>query len=73
MHLRHWFAEHLVLGCFPDVYLDGVPVTDKPADLAEFTTMDIGAIEFHTTATLPVQFNHTSTLCGALRVWSRER
>jgi len=59
--------------CYPDVYLDGVLVTDTPADLSQYSTMDIGAIEFHTTATLPIQFNHSSSLCGALLLWSRER
>jgi hypothetical protein len=68
--------------CFPDVYLDGVSLapatataTSSPTvDLTRFLTPEIGAVEFYAGgASLPIQFNHTSSGCGALLLWSREK
>jgi hypothetical protein len=68
--------------CYPDVYLDGISLAPAAAtatsspkvDLTRFLTPEIGAVEFYAGgASLPVQFNHTSSGCGALLLWSREK
>ena len=53
----------------------GTAPRNTPAtnDLSEFLTKQIAAIEFHTTATAPPQFNRTSSGCGVLLLWTRER
>jgi hypothetical protein len=71
--------------CFTDVYLDGVALAPLPdpdpklksivaVNLSQFVATDLAAIEFYPGgASLPVQFNHTSSGCGALLLWTRER
>jgi hypothetical protein len=68
--------------CYPDVYLDGVALAPASAsasasvavNIGQFLTTELGAVEFYAGgATLPVQFNHTSSGCGALLLWTREK
>jgi len=68
--------------CYPDILLDGVrlsPAADAQnpnfagVDLNQFSVMDIGAVEFYNTASIPMQFNATASGCGALLLWTRER
>jgi hypothetical protein len=68
--------------CYPDVYLDGVflaplgvpGASAKAVDLRQFPPTDLAAAEFYPGgATLPVQFNHTASGCGALALWTREK
>jgi hypothetical protein len=70
------------VSCYPDVYLDGVllaPLPDpvkpiKAVDLTQFPPTELGGMEFYPGgASLPVQFNHTASGCGALLLWSREK
>jgi hypothetical protein len=42
-------------------------------DLNDYLPKNLAAIEYHTTATVPAQFNRTSSGCGVLLLWSRER
>lgn len=69
--------------CYPDVYLDGVPLSKQQdpqvkkivaVDLHQFSVATLGGIEFYAGgATLPIQLNHTASGCGALLLWTRER
>jgi hypothetical protein len=71
--------------CYPDVYLDGVQMVKLPdpqpkyskivsVDLAQFSATQLGAVEFYPGgASLPIQFNHTASGCGALLLWTREK
>ncbi len=65
--------------CYPDVYLDGVPVYGGAGggerfDLARWSTRDFAGIEFYAGGgSVPLQFNRTSTGCGVLVLWTRER
>jgi hypothetical protein len=71
------------LQCYPDVYLDGVQLAKLPdpqfhsvvaVDITQFTSTEVSAIEFYPGgASLPVQFSHTSSGCGALLLWTREK
>ena len=56
-----------------DIRTVGSGNTGATNDLSEFLTKEIAAIEFHTTATVPPQFNRTSSGCGVLLLWSREQ
>jgi hypothetical protein len=54
----------------------GSPRTDAtlPFNLNEFDVSTLGAVEFYSTTDLaPIEFSHTSTRCGALLLWTRER
>jgi hypothetical protein len=42
-------------------------------DLAEILPINLAAIEFYTTATVPPEFNRMGSGCGALLLWTRER
>jgi hypothetical protein len=78
-------ASRINGGCFPDVYLDGVPLVKLPdpqpkyskivaVDLGQFPPTQLGAIEFYPGgATLPIELNHTASGCGALLLWTREK
>jgi hypothetical protein len=71
----------------PQVYLDGVPLAPpmaspssrpnnaaQPFDLSQFNVSELGAIEWYPdNSRTPVEFAHTSTRCGALLLWTRER
>ena len=65
--------------CYPDVYLDGVPVYGGAGggerfDLARWGTRDFAGVEFYAgAASVPVRFNRTSAGCGVLVLWTRER
>jgi hypothetical protein len=67
--------------CYPDVYLDGVPLAPASPTARSgakvslsFPTTEIGAVEFFAGgATLPAEFSHSSSGCGALLLWTRER
>jgi hypothetical protein len=69
--------------CYPDVYLDGVRVTPLPdpqnsaliaVDITQFVSSEVTAMEFYPGgASLPVQFSRTSSGCGALALWTREK
>lgn len=63
-------------GANPAVYLDGSPLSNgrEPPNLAEIKLTDIAAVEYYAnTATAPPEFNRTSSGCGALVLWSREK
>jgi hypothetical protein len=71
----------------PQVYLDGValaaplaPPSSRPDlvapafDLSQFNATELGAIEWYPeNSRLPMEFAHTTTRCGALLLWTRER
>jgi hypothetical protein len=61
--------------CYPDVYLNGSQLggTGRPVNLAEFSTVDFSAIEFHNPAEAPARYSGTGSGCGVLLLWSRER
>ena len=67
-------------GCRPDIYLDGLLVAMNVAgrqvgqpDLSIYKVRELAGVEFHTAATLPIQYSRPGGGCGALLLWSRER
>jgi hypothetical protein len=59
----------------PRVLLDGVLISNSggPVNLDDFDLTTLAGIEYYpTTGTGPVEFNTTSTSCGALLLWSRQ-
>lgn len=55
--------------CYPDVYLDGVPVAH---DLSDTSISTLAGVEFYGSgAVMPIQFNRTASGCGALLLWTR--
>jgi hypothetical protein len=65
--------------CPVTLYLDGVLVYDSsrgesPPDMRTFDQRDIAAVEYYAGgATTPSKFNQTSSGCGVLLLWTRER
>lgn len=67
--------------CPVTVYLDGVRIydsaidpPDQMPDLSRYNTREYAAVEFYAGgASLPVRFNATSSGCGVLLLWTRER
>jgi hypothetical protein len=61
--------------CPIDVYLDGMLMSagKDVADLKEFLPTTLAAIEYHSTATIPMEFSRPGGGCGVLLLWSRER
>jgi len=52
----------------------GGDTRDIPIDLSQFQVSDLGAVEYYPdNATMPAQFGRTSSGCGALMLWTRER
>ncbi|MFI5228805.1 MAG: carboxypeptidase-like regulatory domain-containing protein [Gemmatimonadales bacterium] len=52
----------------------GQAVAIPPFDLSEFNVSDLAGIEYYPDGTqLPEEFDHTSTRCGALLLWTREK
>jgi hypothetical protein len=62
-------------GCYPDIYIDGSPIgAPKGAtEISIFQTTDFSAIEYHTGANVPPQFNRASNMCGVLLLWRKTR
>ncbi len=67
--------------CPVTMYLDGVLVFDSShddprqmPDLSRYNTRDYAAVEFYAGgASTPIKFNATSSGCGVLLLWTRER
>jgi hypothetical protein len=67
--------------CPVAMYLDGVLVFDmshddasQMPDLSRYNTRDYAAVEFYAGgASTPVKYNATSSGCGVLLLWTRER
>lgn len=59
--------------CSPAYFVDGAPVEVK-LDQVPFPVpvSDIRAIEIYTAATVPFEFQRTTSLCGAIVVWTKE-
>ncbi len=62
----------------PSVWLDGALIAAErpgaPVNLSQFQNVELAGIEYYpNTATAPVQFGATSSACGALLLWTRER
>ena len=71
-------SAHCGRGSAPDVYLDGIPVAHPqpgaPIDLSDFQTGNLAGVEYYATASLaPLEFGGTSTACGVLVLWTREK
>ena len=75
------YVDGVVLRHAPDIRWPGssrvrgsADTRDIPIDLSQFQVSDLGAIEYYPdNATMPAQFSRTSTGCGALMLWMRER
>jgi hypothetical protein len=67
--------------CFVSVFRDGVKIFqaprtqfNEPPDLSNISVVDLGGVEYYAGgASMPPQFNGTSSSCGTLLLWSRER
>ncbi len=62
-------------GCYPDIYIDGVPVGSPKgaAEISIFQTIDFAAIEYHTGANVPPQYNRATNMCGVILMWRKTR
>jgi hypothetical protein len=62
-------------GCYPELYIDGVPVaaSNGAAEVSLFQTSDFTAIEYHTGANVPPQYNRATNMCGVLLLWRKMR
>jgi hypothetical protein len=62
-------------GCYPDVYIDGSPVgaARGASEISIFQTMDFEAIEYHTGANVPPQYNRATNMCGVILLWRKTR
>lgn len=74
------FGQQKCLPCFVTVYLDGTPIYNggdagpPPPDVSRVQNSELTGVEFYGGgASLPPQFVHTSTGCGVLMLWTRER
>jgi len=67
--------------CPVTLYVDGVPIYDSARDpsyqmpdLARYNTREYAAVEYYPGgASMPVKYNATSSGCGVLLLWTRER
>jgi CarboxypepD_reg-like domain len=64
--------------CPVTLFLDGVMIYDAsrgeaPPDMRDFDPKHIAAVEFYSAATVPAKYNQTSSGCGVLILWTRER
>jgi hypothetical protein len=65
--------------CWVTVYRDGSLIYDgtmvgaTPPDFNRLNAQDFAAVEFYQVAATPPEFRGTSTGCGTLLLWSRER
>lgn len=67
--------------CPVTVYLDGLRIydaakdlPDQMPDLSRYNTRDYAAVEYYSGgATVPLRYNATSSGCGVLLLWTRER
>ena len=67
--------------CPVTLYLDGVRIydsakdtLDQMPDLSRYNTRDYAAVEFYAGgASVPIRYNETSSGCGVLLLWTRER
>jgi hypothetical protein len=65
--------------CWVTVYRDGALLYDgtmvgvAPPDFGRLQAQDYAAVEFYQVAATPPEFRGTSTGCGTLLLWSRER
>jgi hypothetical protein len=65
--------------CWVTVYRDGSLIYDgtmtgaTPPDVGRLQAQDYAAVEFYQVASTPPEFRGTSTGCGTLLLWSRER
>jgi hypothetical protein len=76
------FQKEKCIPCYVTTYLDGVPIYDgvrgpagpPPPDANRIQNSELTGAEFYAGgASLPPQFVHTSTGCGVLMLWTRER
>jgi hypothetical protein len=76
------FGQTKCRPCFVTTYLDGVPIYDgvrgdagpPPPDANRIPNSELTGLEYYAGgASLPPQFVHTSTGCGVLMLWTRER
>ena len=59
-------------GCAPDLYIDGVRVTDN--DLEKLPVNQFAGVEYYAGgATIPPQYNRTGSCSAVLLFWTRER
>ncbi|HEX5438924.1 MAG TPA: TonB-dependent receptor, partial [Gemmatimonadaceae bacterium] len=62
----------------PDVYVDGVPwphpAPRAPIDLSQFNVSELAGVEYYPDQNAaPMQYGGTSSACGVLLLWTRER
>ena len=59
-------------GCPVDVYINGVISTDN--DLEKLSVSEYAGVEYYSgPATIPAEYNKTSSSCGVLLFWMRDR
>jgi hypothetical protein len=75
------YVDGVMIGHAPDIRWPGssrvrgsADTRDVPIDLSQFQVSDLGGVEYYPdNAAMPAQFSRTSTGCGALMLWTRER
>lgn len=68
-------------GCLVQIYVDGLRIygmgpdkNETPPNIDEFLVRNIQAIEFYSSpSTTPAEFQSTTSQCGTLVIWTRER
>ena len=65
------WATSMRSGCAPLLFVDGIRMTDN--DLEKHLAVQYSGVEFHSTATVPPQYNQTGSACGVILMWTRER